>query len=149
MAEYLSSMDKVLIISPTPQIGGGWMERDGQMARWMGGWIGGQTDGRAEGHPTAFMPTDRSCMRLIWSCRGNESTLRSWSLPPTAAVSGAQQPGLEGPWVQHGTWGPLFVLQQLGGSRSCRTVCRGRMQTCGPWKNATAATWTRHARCGC
>ncbi|EDL10981.1 hook homolog 2 (Drosophila), isoform CRA_b, partial [Mus musculus] len=62
----------------------------------------------------------RSCMRLTWSCRGNENTLRSWSLPLTAA--------------------------QLGGSRSYRTVCRRRMQTCGPWRNDTAATWTRRAR---
>lgn len=61
-----------------------------------------------------------SCMRLIWSFRGNESTLRSWSLPRTATL--------------------------LGGSRSCRTVCRRRMQTCEPWRNDTAATWTRHAR---
>lgn len=38
-----------------------------------------------------------------------------------------------------------FVLQQLVGLRSYRTAFRRRMQTCRPWKNATAAMWTRHA----
>lgn len=70
-----------------------WMDGD----RWTDGWVDRWTDGWMDGHPTASMSTGRSCMRLTWSCRGNENTLRSWSLPLTATVSGAQlQPGLEG-----------------------------------------------------
>ncbi|XP_037001633.2 protein Hook homolog 2 isoform X3 [Artibeus jamaicensis] len=61
-----------------------------------------------------------SCMRRIWSCSGSASTLRSSSHLPTAA-----QPGV---------------------SRSFRTACRRRMQTCRPWRSGTAAMWTRHAR---
>lgn len=42
---------------------------------------------------TAFCPltAGRSCMKRIWSCSGSASTLRSWSHPPTAAVSTARQ----------------------------------------------------------
>lgn len=39
-----------------------------------------------------------------------------------------------------------LVLQRRVGLRSCRTACRRRMQTCRPWRNATAAMWIRHAR---
>ncbi|VTJ53978.1 Hypothetical predicted protein [Marmota monax] len=36
--------------------------------------------------------------------------------------------------------------QQPVALKSCRTACRRRTQTCGPWRSGTAATWTRPAR---
>lgn len=80
MAEHLSSMDKALGYIPTPQM-------DELRDEWTDGWMDGQTDASPR-LSTSPMPAGRSCMRLTWSCRGNENTLRSWSLLLTTIVSG-------------------------------------------------------------